>query len=231
MIIYSFRPDEKFQNLELTNYKLINIPLTKTVPITPRNFPDLDQFDGIAFLSSSAAKYFLAIFDGSESERMKIFSIGNKTSEILRSRFQKIIEPRIHDSDGLCAVIANAGCRNILVPRGEIHDSRFEETLGKYSIKAIEMTVYSYEKGEGQKFLGTREMKKDGSIFVFTSSLEVNIFKNLTGNAYSKAKVFAIGPTTKKTLETNGFRNILGVGNGDFENLIRKIDEHSGEWI
>ncbi len=79
MVIISFRPEEKFKDVEIRGKDVLNIPLVRILKLDNVKSPDLEMFDGIAFTSSTGVRYFFSIYSGID-EKIMIFSIGDSTA-------------------------------------------------------------------------------------------------------------------------------------------------------
>ncbi len=230
--IISFRPEEKFENLP-HGIDIKNIPLTRIREIENIPEPDWNGVSGIAFLSTTSVNFFLKRFGKHPLKNLKVFSIGNKTRDLLNENNIDSNTPEIHNSDGLASLICNSldEDTSVLIPRNRIHTDVLTDRLSECGIKGINIYLYAYEEIDASHDISMESKTPDFIGFVFTSPEEVRIFKRITGNQYNNMKFFPIGSETEKELRKNGFHNIPFVGKGDFDDLIKRIMENSGEWI
>ncbi len=230
--IISFRPEEKFENRP-HGMDIKNIPLTRIREIEDIPEPDWNGISGIAFMSTTSVNFFLKRFGKYPLKNLKVFSIGNKTMDLLNENNIESNMPEIHNSNGLASLICNSleEGSSVLIPRNMTHTDVLTDKLSECGIKGINIYLYAYDEIDSSHDISMESKTPDFIGFVFTSPEEVRIFKRITGNQYNKMKFFPIGTETERELRKNGFQNIPFVGKGNFDELITKIMENSGEWI
>lgn len=217
--IVSFRPSEKIS----FDSNIINIPLVK---IRQNNFDydalNLRPGDALVFTSSEGSRDFSERFNG-ETEGLIFFAIGHKTAEPLLKKGMKVMIPEIMDSSGLAELIINKReiFKRLFLLRSEIHNNILDNELSSMSIPFFSYNIYGYHELDTRRKLN--KFDPDDTIFIFTSSMQVKIFKKHTDSRYLKSRVVAIGRPTRETLKLLGYENIIMEGESDFSSLLKKI--------
>lgn len=192
-----------------------------------------DSYNGVVFMSNEGVNSFMEIYGISYLDGKKVFSIGEKTARELMDYGIVSKTPTVHDSTGLSTLIKESMNRGerILIPRNLDHKGVLEENLLSYDIECINLILYHYEELSPVEEIEKNINGKDLEGLIFTSPREVEIFHRLTHGRYTNIPCFPLGKTTKSELQSMGYTSIPLTGNGDFEELITKIGENSGEWI
>ncbi|MGP6294460.1 uroporphyrinogen-III synthase [Caldiplasma sukawensis] len=217
--IVSFRPSEKI----ISYSDIINIPLVK---IRKNNFNynslNLRPGDALVFTSSEGSRDFTERFNG-ETHGLFFFAIGDKTAEPLIKKGLKVMIPDIKDSRGLVELILDKReiYKRLFLLRSEIHNKIIDNELSSRSIPFFSYNIYCYEELDVHGKLNNFD--PDDTIFIFSSSLQVKVFKKNTESRYLKSRVVAIGRPTRETLELLGYKNIIMEGESDFTLLIKKL--------
>ncbi|MGP6207350.1 uroporphyrinogen-III synthase [Cuniculiplasma sp. SKW3] len=212
---------------------VVNIPLTRIVPVDHIPILRKDSYDGVVFMSTEGVNSFMESYGISFLDGKKVFSIGEKTSKELTYYGISSKIPTVHDSEGLFNLIKESMDRGdrILIPRNLEHKEDLEKRLLSHNIECVNLILYHYEELSPVGEIETSINGKDLLGLVFTSPLEVEIFQRLTQGRYTSVPCFPVGKTTKSALQSMGYNTIPLTGNGNFEELIMKIGKNSGEWI
>lgn len=224
MKIYSFRPEEKFDPSGLSKYGLINIPLVSIIP-RKSDVVDLSQYDSIAFLSSSAARYFFFNREFKVPKSIKIFAVGQKTAQEIPVKRERVAIPDIHDSIHVAQTIIESGKKHLLVPRGSEHTDAFENVLISGGVQLNETIVYTYGIGNGQKLLKEIQIIPDETFLLFTSPMEVSIFHRITGQKCLNVACAPLGEPTLKSVEDAGFTRIVKGNYKSFQSMVEQISK------
>ncbi|MGP6239770.1 uroporphyrinogen-III synthase [Cuniculiplasma sp. SKW4] len=213
--------------------EVVNIPLTRIVPVDHIPILRKDSYDGVVFMSTEGVNSFMEYYGISFLDGKKVFSIGEKTSKELMYYGISSKTPTVHDSEGLFNLIKESMDRGdrILIPRNLEHKEDLEKRLLSHNIECVNLILYHYEELSPVGEIETSITGKDLLGLVFTSPLEVEIFQRLTQGRYTSVPCFPVGKTTKSALQSMGYNTIPLTGNGNFEELIMKIGKNSGEWI
>ncbi|WMT49643.1 MAG: uroporphyrinogen-III synthase [Thermoplasmatales archaeon] len=222
MVIISFRPEEKFKDVEIRGNDVLNIPLVRILKLDNVKSLDLEMFDGIAFTSSTGVRYFFSIYSEID-EKMMIFSIGDSTARELMKYVNNPLVCSDSYSGGFASFIADYKPKRVLIPRGMTHSSVLNEDLRKAGIYSENFYLYKYENIDQRDNIA-RAVKNKQIALIFTSPLEVKLFNQYTGGRYLDNPAYPIGKTTFSTLKEAGFVNIRFDGKKSFSELIDFIN-------
>jgi uroporphyrinogen-III synthase len=232
-VIISFRNEDKFTPQISSPCKVINIPLTKIVPIKKGGEISLTDYDALVFTSSTGVDEFFKMFSNVELLGLRVFAIGKITGDALIRHGIKPLIPDISDSEHLANFIVNSpfNLKKVLIPRGMTHRNELQRILLEHEIESKNLYMYQYKKLDQGEILLDYAKDKDTIIFAFTSSMEARIFKSLTGKQFIESMVVPLGKPTYDTLVELGFKKIINKGFSEFYEMIKEICQNSGEWI
>ncbi len=219
MVIISFRPEEKLNENEAVVMGILNIPLVRIVKIDDVRAPDLKKFDGIAFTSSTSVGYFFDMY-GEIDEKIMIFSIGDSTARELEKYITNPLVCSDSNSGGYASFIERHNPRSVLIPRGETHSGVLNDELKKAGIYSENLYLYRYEDIDQRENI-RKAVKDERTPLIFTSPLEVRLFRKYTNGRYIDNPVYPIGKTTFTALKDAGFTHIRFEGKKTFSELVK----------
>ena len=184
-------------------------------------------------MSTDGVRAFMEEYGPECIRNVKVFSIGERTRDLLLENGVDSITPPDHDSDGLADSICScmkSGDR-VIVPRNFSHTDILERRAYECGVICLNLVLYEYVEIDSSVEIEMHASGPDAIGFVFTSPSEVETFHSQTHGIYTGRRCFPLGRTTEKKLNDLGYGNIPFRGNGNFRELIQKIYENSGEWI
>ncbi|BAB59774.1 uroporphyrinogen-III synthase [Thermoplasma volcanium GSS1] len=217
--IISLRPAEKFVKFDSPCFDLINIPVTRLMPLDINIEKILKESaaDCIVFTSTFGVDLF---FSRVNMKGFTILGIGKATCERVQAYGHKCLYPENMDSEGLAnLIISKCKDKKILILRSKKANEVLTEKLKEEGIDFLEFRIYDavpdtkdFEKHyKDQNCLGV----------IITSSMEAEIVIPFLKE--DKKMVFSIGVTTTNTLMSHGIMPDI-TGNSDFLELLKKID-------
>jgi len=225
--IITFRPEEKFKDLNVSMAKVTNIPITKIVKNKIDEFSFMnDNYDYIIFTSSMAVesfkdqvKNFREFLNGK-----KIVAIGNKTAESIG---MDCIVPSLQSSEGILETIKDNS--NVLLIRSENGNPYLVKKLKqKCNIKII--NAYRSEILDGN-FKDVYDSLKNGyfDATIFTSSMIFNSYITIFSQYGNPLEILpkiiiAIGSETARSMKKYSL-NPMVMEIPDVEYSIKKIVE------
>lgn len=222
--------------------EVINVPTIKIVPPTSwKNCDDaiknFSEYDYVIFTSQNAVEWFLKRLDLFEKlddlKSKKIIAIGSKTElKILEAGYNVFYKPEKFNgaflAEDLKEVIRTD--EKVLFPQSEIGNDLIENVLSQAGIQIHRVPVYNVDipqiedVAEEIKKINEREV----DLFVFTSPSTFNNFLKLLKiqsplQYFENKIVAAIGPTTRKHIESYGIKVQIEPEQSTFEKLIEHI--------
>lgn len=224
---------------------VIVFPTLEIVP--PSSWDQFDEIvknnsdiDYIIFTSAHAVRMFAArcneIKAGINFNRVKVVSIGNKTSAVCsKLNIPVHIIPDEFSAAGVIQKLSGYDLKNktILIPRSAI--GREELPLGLKERGAIikSIAVYSVTIPSGETLEAGIELLRRNKIdlFIFTSPSTFENFLQIMkidhpGDYFKNQKVAAIGPTTRSAIENHKVKVNIMPDEFTINGLINKIVEH-----
>lgn len=184
---------------QIANNEIINIPIFKPECIV-YDPEKIDNYESIVFTSVNSVKCFK---DFDKIKYKKIFSIGESTYRVLKSKGIYSEFPEEYDSISLANYILKKNISSVLSIRSKKANNYMRNILTKHNVKYDEIYVYDLILDEEnlRKAIDLLDCKVD--IVVLTSS---EIAKSVAGFLKTECyKVITIGPITTESLLS--FRN------------------------
>ena len=213
------RPEQrKEETLKIAAKLSIPCIVVSSIEIKPKNEKeikkiDLRKFDWLVLTSAIGAEIAYDIF-GEELKKTKIAVIGEKTKEKLESFGIKVsLTAKEYVAESLAEELKKvAKGEKILVARAEKARKVLVEELKKVAeVKEIKLYQSSFpeDKESMEKLKELLNEDKIGAIIFTSSEAAKNLIKFLGDNYIEKINktiTCAIGPITKKTLESFGIK-------------------------
>lgn len=234
------RPSEKAHGpFKGKCFETVNISVTRlvqNVEIDPRRIRSFGPTVCV-FTSTKGAEIFLSLFPVDSLPGIRPVAIGDKTAEVLSSRYGEVAVPSEKTSQGINALldgIISSEDRIVLFSSAQSNG-----IILKYMVERkwnhLLAVLYDAETLDIEPLV--QELAKDDCFgLVLTSSMEANAIFNKLNSKFlidqdiSGKHIFAIGKTTSRTLMDLGIRVSSPVGKSDLEKLLEEIElEYCGQ--
>ncbi|EOL41699.1 uroporphyrinogen-III synthase [Enterococcus phoeniculicola] len=198
------------QFFEQLGYQTIIVPLSEIQPL-PLNTAILEQLSQSEWLFFTSQSPILSLLKHARKE-IKIAVIGQKTAAIVRKAgFSVTFISPIETKEAMITFWRKQYPRptTIFYPKSQLADSYIEESLSHlYRIYAHVTYENRLPKETVSKLSHLSEQAKIQAVYL-TSPSSWHRFYQIYKNITPSLTLIAIGPTTKKAIETDGFQAIV----------------------
>ncbi len=208
------------------NINIIPLPVTEIISMLSdgNQIPDLTHFDWLFFSSANGVHTFLAQCKKEHlPHAIKIAVVGEKTAEAVRSYNLDIhFQPTQAYGKYLFEEFSNKynnQSLQILYIRAERINFNAQEFLAQTQIKYNELI--SYKSQEKVVNLSEVDQLTDNDYILFTAPSTVTSYKNQFGTP--KAKLIAIGNTTKDAIEKNDWITNIILDKPEIDKVLEYI--------
>ncbi|SYZ74360.1 Porphobilinogen deaminase (modular protein) [Candidatus Zixiibacteriota bacterium] len=190
----------------------------------------LSNFDWLIFTSKNSVRIFKDILEGSGTKldsRLKIASVGQKTSDLIKSLGWRVeFIPQQEDSAGMLKElprILGSGEVSILLPQGEEAPAHLEKGLQVEGYKVTRFNIY--RTAPTSEAMLPRIEPDEIDFFIFTSPLSVEYFEKLGHVLPSRSWVATIGNPTAESLTAHYRQPDFIPPKADIGAIVQKIME------
>ncbi|MEM0139469.1 MAG: uroporphyrinogen-III synthase [Ferroplasma sp.] len=219
------RPETKFKKIDTECIKVVNIPLSNTVPYEKDDNIAaylLSEKPDIIVLTSSLGSSLFFKYYSTYIKNTRFVAIGNATGKSIRENGYNAEIPEKQNSFGIIDLLKKYSSFKIALFRSNEANNivtSFLET-NHYNFKQFELYGIHKIYDTGLKGL----LKSENCIgILLTSSIEATIFHELVGNIENK-EIYSIGEITSQTLKDLGYRINL-TGHSNFSEIVMEIDK------
>lgn len=203
--------------------KILYCPLIKT-QIVDFEIPDLEKYEFLIITSKNALKYFLKKVPLENVLNKKVIAVGDKTKKYLQNLgFKEIIVPQESSAKGIEKLLNEERFKNkkFLFIRAEKGQKIKNENT-------YLLIVYKTVFNRPDNLKECEKLIKEGKIdyILFSSPSTFYSFKESFKDykeILNKLKIVAIGNTTKKAIEEEGFKVYFTPKKPSFENIINEL--------
>lgn len=213
-------------------FEVINVPVTSLEPNDAFNASEISVFDPdiAVFTSSYGVDLYFDRFRGDFSSKVSFVSIGNETAKALRKWGKESKIPEKRTSEGVMNLISGSEGKKVALFVSSKSNGIIQSYLEKQSIEHIVGVLYRAEALPGTE-IAEKALHKDCFGLIITSSFEAReIFQNHLDKDQMKRlcaekKIFAIGKTTERELQSLGIHVSAPVGKSDLGKLLEEINK------
>ncbi|MDI3481376.1 MAG: uroporphyrinogen methyltransferase / synthase [Tepidanaerobacteraceae bacterium] len=216
--------------------EVIHCPVLKISPA----YHDLEEllekiecFDWLIFTSKNGVESFFAAlgkkrFDARRLKNVRIAATGARTREMLEEHFLfPDVVPEEYTSLNLLEMLEQEkSVGNVAVVTSDIGGEELISGLRRAGFCARKVVAYKNEPNYEKRDRLVRELDRGIDIAIFTSPSTFRSIQVLAGESIEKiksARIAAIGPTTKKAIEKEGFKVDIMPEEHTLEGIIREI--------
>lgn len=188
----------------------------------PQNFSDLDlnKFEGIVFSSQFGAEFFLKE-QMLPLDKIRFFAVGMSTAKYFKDLGLNVRVPKVASAKHLAEMLPPTK-KPYLLPGTPMTRLAQHLRCKKIPFKILPL----YESVSSKSILRTDTPEiSDGDKIVLTSPTAVNEFVvECAGNEKLRnLKIYAMGPSTSKTLAEHNIEHISSIESGSWESLISQL--------
>ncbi len=213
--IITFRPEEKFENINIEDVEITNISITKIVKLKfDLNSIINKNFDYIIFTSTLGAKFFMEEIKKHNHEEIlknkNIIAIGKKTAEYLNN---DVIIPENQSSKGIIKLIEkNSEILLIRSKNGNPYLVKRLREIGNLQIINAYKSVIINDKD--YKYIYTKMKNNYFNAVIFTSSFIFRSYLKVFSRYGNPLEILppliiAIGERTANTIKRFGIKPII----------------------
>jgi uroporphyrinogen-III synthase len=203
--------------------ELIYCPLIKTQPVDFK-VPEIKNYDYLIITSKNAVKYFLKKIPVENIVDKKVIAVGEKTKAYLKKLgFKEIILPETSSAEAI----------EELLKSGEFNNKKFlflraEKGQSIKNKNVNLLVVYKTVFNKPQNFENCKKLLEEDKIqyIIFSSPSTFYSFKENFKNyrqILNNIKIIAIGKTTKKAIENEGFNVFITPQKPSFDEIISQL--------
>lgn len=238
---------QSYERLEMLGAEIIELPAVEIVP--PEDWSELDgclkrinEFHWLVFTSSNGFRFFIQRLnelniDIRELRDIKIAAVGRSTGEEIKRLCLRIdLIPENYRAEGLVESFKKIYKENLkgikfLFPRADNASEVLPEKLRNLGGIIEAPVTYCSRKPEVHAKRLKRFLKEGRvTLAVFTSGATfknlLEILGNDSGELMRNVKIAAIGPVTKKTIESHGYKVDIMPPEATQEALVDEIISH-----
>ncbi|MDN5301512.1 MAG: uroporphyrinogen methyltransferase / synthase [Thermoanaerobacteraceae bacterium] len=216
--------------------EVIHCPVLKISPVyqdLEELLEEIESYDLLVFTGKNGVESFIKAlrkkrFDIRRLKSVRIAATGARTRQILEEHFlYPDIVPEEYTSANLLEMLREEKSgKNAAVVTSDIGGEKLVEGLKRAGFKARKVVAYKNEPNYEKKEKLMKELDRGIDIAIFTSPSTFRYLQILSGEAFEKirsVRIAAIGPTTKKAIENEGFKVDIMPEEHTFEGIIREI--------
>mgnify|MGYP000058947385 CR=1 FL=1 len=217
--------------------EVIHCPTIK-ITLIPENvekmLDEIQNYDILVFTSKNGVESFARAmrrkrFDARRLNHIRIAAVGSKTRAKLEEMFiYSDMVPDEYTSKALLETLAKEGDKSAAIITSDIGGEGLISGLECTGFKAQKIIGYKNEPNFEIRRMLLEELERGIDVVVFTSPSTFRYMQEIAGEAMGKirrALIVAIGPTTKKAIEDEGFRVDIMPEEHTMEGVARKIIE------
>lgn len=219
--------------LQKAGIEAISLPMIETRSLVFELTEEARHADWIFFTSQNSVRFFADRID-QLSEKMKVASIGRKTSEALRNLGVKVdFEPSLYETEVFLkewSQLYAEKAQTVLLPQSKIAKPRIAGFLSDLGIVCFQLPLYdTILPSDAAANLEKAVKLYPDFIAVFASPSAWKNFKQILDRFSLKPSflIGSIGEVTTRAVEEDGYKVNFQPGNYQMDNLIDLIIEES----